>query len=75
MCFFKFRCASISIFQDGGTNLAELLSSALPSVSNRGYGKENVNLNEMNDQRMDLLMDSPPARSISDIHTTSSVTG
>ncbi|XP_046450769.1 RING finger protein unkempt-like isoform X4 [Daphnia pulex] len=57
---------------DGGNNLAELLSSALPAVNNRTYGKENTNLNDLNDGRsIDLLLDNSP-RSILDTHSTSS---
>lgn len=51
--------------------MAELLSSALPSVNNRIYGKENTNLNDLNDGRIDLLLDNSP-RSILDTHSTSS---
>ncbi|XP_046450768.1 RING finger protein unkempt-like isoform X3 [Daphnia pulex] len=59
-------------YQDGGNNLAELLSSALPAVNNRTYGKENTNLNDLNDGRsIDLLLDNSP-RSILDTHSTSS---
>ena len=29
-------------FQEGGTNLAELLSSALPSSNNRTFGKDDA---------------------------------
>ncbi len=58
-------------FKDGGTNLAELLSNALPSVNNRIYGKENTNLNDLNDGRIDLLLDNSP-RSILDTQSTSS---
>lgn len=58
--------------KDGGNNLAELLSSALPAVNNRTYGKENTNLNDLNDGRsIDLLLDNSP-RSILDTHSTSS---
>lgn len=58
---------------DGGTNLADLLSSALPPANNRFYGKESGNLNDANDGRIDLLLDNSP-RSILDNPSTSSAT-
>ncbi len=66
-------CQNLLFFsvKDGGNNLAELLSSALPAVNNRTYGKENTNLNDVNDGRIDLLLDNSP-RSILDTHSTSS---
>lgn len=51
-------------FQDGGTNLAELLSSALPTSISRGFNKEDGQASDVNG-RAELQSSHSPPRSIS----------